>query len=342
MNADAPATTLSPGAHGGLRLAHVEDVTEFGAGLEAWEAVYEQLSPGRFKGQIREIWIDEGLEILWEAGSQSVWTAGCNVGSVVSFGVPVVNGGAGLYCGVPLDDGAVSYLPGGGEFEIFCRGAMDIVSATVSERLLQGFASADSPQLAEKLFSQPLIRHRPQQAARLRRALTEIVRAVERQPDLLRIEASRKAMRDCVLAMAVETLDLGARKLTWSLHPSAKAWIVRSVREYALDHPQDPLNIADLCQLFRVSRRSLQYAFEDLTGMGAAQFLRNVRLNAVRRAIRRLAKDSSESIANIAARWGFWHLPRFAEYYRGLFGELPSETRQRDYGCNLIQPTAND
>ncbi|HJV25895.1 MAG TPA: helix-turn-helix domain-containing protein [Aromatoleum sp.] len=339
MNVQVSSTTLSPG---GLRLAHVEDVTEFGAGLEAWNVVYEQLSPGRFEGQIREIWIDEGLEILREAGSRSVWTSGCNIDGVVSFGAPIANGGAGLYYGVPLDDGAVTYLPGGGEFEIFCRGTMDMVSATISEQLLQGFASADSPQLSEKLFRQPLIRQRPQEAARFRRALTEIVQAVERHPDLLSIEASRKAMRDCVLAIAVETLDPGTRKLAWSLHPSAKAWIVRSVREYALDHPQDPLNIADLCQLFRVSRRSLQYAFEDLTGMGAVQFLRNVRLNAVRREIRRLAKNSSESIANIAARWGFWHLPRFAEYYRALFGELPSETRQRDYGCNLIRPTADD
>ncbi|NMG17039.1 helix-turn-helix domain-containing protein [Aromatoleum bremense] len=342
MNAQNVETSSSFGIQGGLRLASVDDVTEFGRGLEAWEAVYEQLSPGRFEGRIREIWVDEGLEILWELGSQSVWTAGCNVGGVVSFGVPMASGGAGLYYGVPLDDGVVTYLPGGGEFEIFCRGAMDMVSATVSEKLLQGFASADSPQLAEVLVPQPLIRQRPQQAARLRRALTEIVRAVERHPDLLRIEASRKAMRDCVLAMAVETLDLGARKLTCSLHPSAKAWIVRSVREYALDRPKDPLNISDLCQLFRVSRRSLQYAFEDLTGMGAVQFLRNVRLNAVRRDIRRLTTDSSESIANIAARWGFWHLPRFAEYYRTLFGELPSETRQRVHGRGLILPAAHN
>lgn len=307
----------------------IDDVSELGKALAAWDAVYEQLSPGSFEGRIREIWIDERLEILWEVGSQAIWTAGSNVEGMVSFGVPVATGATGIYCGVPLDDGAISFLPGGKEFEIFCRGRMDIASATISETLLTEFAAAESPRFAEKMFRQPLVRQQPLQAAKLRRALAEIVRAVDLHPELLNIDASRKAMRDCVLALTVESLDLSAKRSPWSLHPTAKAWIVGTVRQHALDHPDDPLNIADICRDYRVSRRSLQYAFEELTGMGAVQFLRHVRLNAVRREIRRLATDPAESIAGIAARWGFWHLPRFAEYYRGLFGELPSETRRK-------------
>lgn len=321
-----------PVCQGAVCLARVDDVSEFGKGLDAWDAVYEQLTPGAFEGGIREIWIDERLEILWEVGSQAVWTSGSNVEGMISLGVPVASGGEGIYCGVPLDDGAVSFLPGGKEFEIFCRGRMDIVSATVAETLLMEFAAVEAPQVAERMFGQPMVRQQPLQAAKLRRALAEIVRAVELHPELLHIGASRTAMRNCVLSLAVEALDLSAKRSRWSLHPSAKAWIVRTVREHALSHPEDPLNIADICRLYRISRRSLQYAFEDLTGMGAVQFLRYVRLNAVRREICRLASAPAESIASIAARWGFWHLPRFAAYYRGLFGELPSETRQKAAG----------
>jgi len=32
---------------------------------------------------------------------------------------------------------------------------------------------------------------------------------------------------------------------------------------------------------------------------------------------------SSASVSDVACRWGFWHLSRFAAHYRGLFGELP-------------------
>ena len=35
---------------------------------------------------------------------------------------------------------------------------------------------------------------------------------------------------------------------------------------------------------------------------------------------------SRPGVGRISARWGFWHMSRFARDYRLLFGELPSET----------------
>jgi AraC-like DNA-binding protein len=52
-----------------------------------------------------------------------------------------------------------------------------------------------------------------------------------------------------------------------------------------------------------------------------------MRLNAIRRAL--LSEENAGiSIGDIASRWGVWHLSRFAADYRGLFGELPSESRR--------------
>lgn len=319
-----------PASAGLLAPARVDDVTDFGRGLLAWDATYEQLAPGSFEGGAEELWIDDGLEILWETGNRSVWTAGSNRAGMVSLGIPVAGGGAGVYCGVPLQDGAVSWLPGGGDFEIFARDRMDIVSATVSESLLRAFAATDSPRITQAWLRRPFIRQQPRRAELLRRALIGIVVAARRQPGLLEIPASRAAMRDCVLSLMLDTLDWAAGRPLADLRPSVKAWIVRKVREQALASPGEPLGVTDLCRSLAVSRRSLQYAFEDLTGMGVVQFLRNVRLNAVRREIRGAAGGPDEPIAAIAARWGFWHLPRFAGYYRALFGELPSQTRRRE------------
>ena len=74
-----------------------------------------------------------------------------------------------------------------------------------------------------------------------------------------------------------------------------------------------------------VSIRSLQDGFKKYVGMSPTDYLRNVRLNRVREEL--LAERSFDSsIADIAFRWGFTHLGRFAKLYHERFGELPSET----------------
>jgi AraC-like DNA-binding protein len=50
-----------------------------------------------------------------------------------------------------------------------------------------------------------------------------------------------------------------------------------------------------------------------------------MRLERVRDELRSL--DPTEAtVTEIAYRWGFWHLGRFAARYRARFGEMPSET----------------
>lgn len=116
---------------------------------------------------------------------------------MVSLGIPVAGGGSGMYCGVPLHGGAVSWLPGGGDFEIFSRERMDIVSATVSETLLRGFAGTESQRTMEAQLRRPFIRQQPGQAEVLRRALLEIVPRSAANPVCWR---SRRAGRRCATA----------------------------------------------------------------------------------------------------------------------------------------------
>jgi AraC family ethanolamine operon transcriptional activator len=42
-----------------------------------------------------------------------------------------------------------------------------------------------------------------------------------------------------------------------------------------------------------------------------------------------ISPPSSETVTEVAFRWGFWHLSRFAREYRSMFGESPSETLRR-------------
>ncbi len=90
-------------------------------------------------------------------------------------------------------------------------------------------------------------------------------------------------------------------------------------------NPQDPLTVTDMAHFAGVSIRSLQDGFKKYVGMSPTDYLRNVRLNRVREELL-TERSFDSSIADIAFRWGFTHLGRFAKLYHERFGELPSET----------------
>jgi transcriptional regulator GlxA family with amidase domain len=55
------------------------------------------------------------------------------------------------------------------------------------------------------------------------------------------------------------------------------------------------------------------------------QYLRNVRLDLAHRDLL-AAQRPEQTVAQIAARWGFMHTGRFAVLYRQTFGQSPHET----------------
>lgn len=86
----------------------------------------------------------------------------------------------------------------------------------------------------------------------------------------------------------------------------------------------DP-TVAELCAACEVPRRTLNRAFQDSLGMGPATYLRRVRLNRARRALQE-ERVRPATVSGVAFKLGFWHLGRFAEQYKELFGESPHDT----------------
>ncbi len=113
------------------------------------------------------------------------------------------------------------------------------------------------------------------------------------------------------------------------LSPPRAYRVTRQAREYLDAHHDADVSISRLCRELDVSRRSLEYYFQDQVSLSPTAYLRTLRLNEVRRAM--LAFENVDrSIGDLAAEAGFWHPSRFASHYRLQFGELPSQTRERE------------
>jgi AraC family transcriptional regulator, ethanolamine operon transcriptional activator len=88
-----------------------------------------------------------------------------------------------------------------------------------------------------------------------------------------------------------------------------------------------PLSLDEVVRRSGYGRRALELIFSRSVGAPPGRWFMVVRLNGALRDL--LGAAPGCRVADVAARWGFRHLPRFAEQYRRAFGELPSRTLQR-------------
>lgn len=93
--------------------------------------------------------------------------------------------------------------------------------------------------------------------------------------------------------------------------------------------------VARLCRVARVTPRTLARAFRAVHGTTPVHYLHVLRLSEARQTL--LAEGAGcSSVTEVATRFGFRELGRFAGEYREQFGESPSETLRRscpDMAC---------
>jgi AraC-like DNA-binding protein len=100
---------------------------------------------------------------------------------------------------------------------------------------------------------------------------------------------------------------------------------VRRVVEAMRADPGRPFTVGDLAEIAGVSRRSLQDSFQRYVGVPPMTYLRHVRLERVHAELHD-ADPTELGVADVAYRYGFVHLGRFASAYRARYGVAPSHT----------------
>jgi AraC-like DNA-binding protein len=94
------------------------------------------------------------------------------------------------------------------------------------------------------------------------------------------------------------------------------------------DHAGDPITVEDAARAAGTTTVALVRAFRanDPLGLTPAQYLRRTRLDAAHRDLQAGDPTAGDTVGKIAARWGFTHRGRFAQYYRQVYGVSPRYT----------------
>jgi AraC-like DNA-binding protein len=147
-----------------------------------------------------------------------------------------------------------------------------------------------------------------------------------RQPDAL----SRHPLMVKTLTQGIMTGLLVASPHDYSAELDAPGTVVgpatiRRAVDYIEANLTSPLDVSTIAAHVGLGVRSLQHGFQTAVGTTPTGYVRQARLRSARRDL--LAADPTVTgVAEIAHRWGFAHLGRFAGWYRKEFGQSPSQT----------------
>jgi AraC-like DNA-binding protein len=138
--------------------------------------------------------------------------------------------------------------------------------------------------------------------------------------------AARDQLESLVLTQLLLTVPNDYAELLRAPESPARRGHVRRVVDLIEAHPDRDLSLAELAHAAGTTARALQRGFKEVVGMSPTAYVRAVRLDRVHA---ELLSGAGASVTDVAMRWGFFHLGRFAQQYRERFGVLPSQTVRR-------------
>ena len=180
----------------------------------------------------------------------------------------------------------------------------------------------------------PLILNLPPFAiAKLQRLHAAAGELTENAPEIIANPDAARGLEQALIEALVDCLTCQEDRGNNSTQ-GQHAMIMRRFRRVVEENPEQPLYIPEICKAIRVPSRTLRMVCQEHFGMGPKRYLVLRRMHLARRALREAVPDAT-SVTDVATRYGFWQLGRFAVEYQSLFGESPSATLRRGRSAEL-------
>jgi AraC-like DNA-binding protein len=190
----------------------------------------------------------------------------------------------------------------------------------------ESMPAADSSGRAVRLGS--LTARRPEQRLMVRRTFDFIDKVVlggpSRSSDLVPGSAARLvgSMVATVFGADADGSDGGES----AGRPEGGRGTLRRAMEFIESNADRDIGLPDIAAAAYASSRSVQLAFRRYLDTTPMAHLRRVRLERVHEELVGSRHVTGTTVTEVATRWGFASMGRFAQEYRETYGVLPSET----------------
>ena len=318
------------------------DVNQQAESLVRWEQRYNQHSNGFFYGYLDELKLG-GIHLFEEFTNQTLIQQCCVNDNNLWLGFslrpqrPKINNNE-------ISDGQLMIRPSGVDFELMTPQEFHIFGLVLNKNSIQSEMVGLDAELWLNQSSKILA---TEQNSYVSYELAKLIQLLLNEQSPLsammlndnkrsRLEHLQPLISSKITDLLAQ-IELGLRE-EQVLRP-AKRRVIDKIHQYIEQTGRYPLTVTELCKIAHVSRRTLQYCFEHELNVSPIHYLRNCRLNEIRRILLTSGKDIT--ISDLALDFGFYHTSTFNEHYKQLFGETPTQTVQRSgtyLHPSIIQP----
>jgi len=306
-----------------LTLLRSFDAHEHAHNLRDWQQHYDQISAGNFTGHILDRNLD-GIQTFTEYTSQAL-TQSCLVWpDSIWLGIPHQQPEHSRINGLSLETNDIMCRPGNTEFELVTPGDFHIYGIVIPQTILLDMAQQQNIHLdLSNLKHHERLSLPTHTLSAIKFVLSRLLQTEENHAPL----PPQHLAKDLITMGLIDILKNETPNEDVATSYRHRHRIVQSARDFLEQHHDRPITLSELCQACHTSQRTLQNSFESILGLSPIQYLRFTRLNGVRRELKKASQQ--ETVGDIAARWGFWHLGQFAKDYKNVFSELPSESLEK-------------
>jgi AraC family transcriptional regulator, ethanolamine operon transcriptional activator len=294
--------------------------------IPGWRFRCLQVSRGELAGHSVDLHLPAIQVLFEEYRNVATNQFGCGPPGTITFGVAVSMQGTGILNGIRWSDG-LSAFNARCEFDSIVM-PTHLISIVVDHRCLgEHLWHTEHADIEYWLSDGPAVTNDASLGAGLAQQLRPLVEGADERVQAMNSPAMRQRVQQDVMDILGPSIADRLHAARPSRSEAPHFGVVRRAREHLRAHQDDPPSIGQLCRALGVSRRWLQLSFSKVLQIGPHAYLRAMRLCGARRM---LAKGTAGTqVKDAVEAFGFWHLSRFSHDYRGLFGELPSQTLQR-------------
>ena len=296
------------------------DVDEFSSGIE-WDCDFRQLSAGPVKAHASVLGTSNIVVMRCDV-SQSLLQAGQAPSNMLTFGLADPEVGDFRWCRTGARGGDLLNFSLANGFEGVSKESFGGFAISIREDFLQEASELLGLTLDQCLDTSSIEVWRD--VDRVTYRLRQLFSGAFDTATMASSSETNESFDSSVASILLEEFSNGYHGVP-RVPLSFRKIALHATINFLEQTEELPLTVMELCQKVRFSAPTLYRAFMEEFGIGPKRYLQIMRLTGARRDL--VARRRTESIADIANRWDFWHLGKFAADYKLQFGELPSETR---------------